>query len=71
MRTASKILLVLFFISTLTDSVFAASPFDIFSKYLPDIAVTDIYQETKFLYATVCNIGGTLTETENTLAIGI
>ncbi|NDK19345.1 hypothetical protein GW819_00725 [Candidatus Gracilibacteria bacterium] len=71
MRIASKSLLILFLISTFADSVFADSPFDIFSKYLPDIAVTNIYQETKFLYATVCNIGGTLTETENTLAIGI
>lgn len=71
MRTTLKILLFLFASSILFAAVFAASPFEILSKYLPDIAVTDIHQETKFVYVKVCNVGGVLDNTENTLMIAI
>lgn len=71
MRTTSKILSFLSLISILGNSVFAASPFDILNKYLPDIAVTDIYQETSFFYARVCNLGGTLSESEDILNMAI
>ncbi|MDP2104133.1 MAG: hypothetical protein Q8K26_04400, partial [Candidatus Gracilibacteria bacterium] len=52
-------------------SVFAASPLDIFSKYLPDIAVTNAYQETRFIYMRVCSVGGALNSSENTLTLAI
>lgn len=57
MRIAPKIFLFLWLVSIFCNSTSAASPLDIFSKYLPDIAVADIYQETKFLYLRVCNLG--------------
>lgn len=71
MRTVSRILWFLSFMSIIGHSVFASSPFDILSRYLPDIAVTDIYQETSFFYAKVCNLGGTLSESEDTLNIAV
>ncbi len=71
MRTFFKIFLFLFASSILSTTTFAASPFEILSKYLPDIAVTDIHQETKFVYMKVCNVGGVLDDTEKTLIIAI
>jgi hypothetical protein len=71
MRTTLKIFLFLFTSSILSVAVFATSPFEILSKYLPDIAVTDIHQETKFVYVKVCNIGGVLDNTENNITIAL
>lgn len=73
MRITSKIFLFLclWFVSILCNAVSAASPFDILSRYLPDIAVTDIHQETGFIYVRVCNLGWTLIDSENIVVLAI
>lgn len=71
MRTLSQIVLFVGLIGTFWNPVSAASPFESLFRYLPDIAVTDIHQETRFVYARVCNLGGVLSDSETTLVVGI
>lgn|GEM_PF-6156511 len=71
MRITSRILTFLLSVNMLWTSVFAASPLDIFSKYLPDISVTNVYQETRYIYMRVCSVGGALYSSENILTLAI
>lgn len=57
--------------SMVGSSVFAYSPFDIILGNAPDIAVTDIHQEWNSLYARVCNLGGSLTDSDTTIALAM
>lgn len=57
MRTISRFFLLPLFLYIFCNPVSAASPFDIILGNAPDIAVTDIHQETNFLYMRVCNLG--------------
>ncbi len=71
MRIFSKICLFLSAFMLLGSSVFAASPFDNILGRAPDLAVTDIHQETRFLYMRVCNFGGSITDSDSTLALAM
>lgn len=71
MRILSKISLFLSVLSILTSSAFASSPFDNILGRAPDLAATDIHQETRFLYLRVCNFGGSITDSDTTLALAM
>ena len=70
MRTIAKILLPLVIANIFWSSVFA-SPLDILAKYRPDIAVTDIRQDTRYVYVKVCNLGGVLPSSAQTLIVAL
>lgn len=72
MRTVfAKFLAVCVLANAFFGSVSARSPFDPILGYVPDIAVTDIHQESRFVYARVCNLGGTLSDSEDTLVLAM
>ncbi len=71
MRILSKIALFLAFSGTFWSSVFAASPFDIILSRAPDIAVTDIHQETSFVYMRVCNLGWSIADSNTSIALAM
>lgn len=71
MRIISKIFASFAIASTLCGAVSAYSPFDAVLGYLPDLAVTDIHQEGRFVYERVCNLGGTLADSEDTVVLAM
>lgn len=71
MRSVLRCIISVVIMGIFSGLVSASSPFAVFSKYLPDIAVTDIYQETKFVYMKVCNMGGVLADSERTLSLAL
>ena len=71
MGTTSKVFSFLSLLGILGSSVFASSPFDIILSRAPDIAVTDIHQETNFVYMRVCNLGGSITDSDTSLALAM
>lgn len=71
MRITSKIFAFLAIMSILHSVVSAYSPFDSVLGYLPDLAVTDIHQEGRFVYERVCNLGGTLADSEDTVVLAM
>ncbi|MDD5377430.1 MAG: CARDB domain-containing protein [Candidatus Gracilibacteria bacterium] len=71
MRIVARVLWLLALASTIGSSVFANSPFDIILGDAPDIAVTDIHQESNYVYMRVCNLGGSITDSDTTLALAM
>lgn len=71
MRITCKIIAFLALASVASSSVSAASPFDIILGRAPDITVTDIHQETRFVYMRVCNLGGSITDSSTSLALAM
>lgn len=71
MRITARIFSFFALMSVIWSSVFASSPFDIILGDAPDIAVTDIHQETNYLYMRVCNFGGSLTDSDTTITLAM
>lgn len=71
MRTTAKILAFVAFASIACGSVSAYSPFSSILNRAPEIAVTDIHQETRFVYMRVCNLGGSIADSSTSLGLAM
>lgn len=71
MRIFSKVCVFFSIFSLFSASALAYSPFDSILGRAPDLAVTDIHQETRFIYMRVCNFGGAITDSDTTLALAM
>ena len=71
MKTISKsfVFFVFFYISG--SCALAFSPFDTILERLPDIAVTNIHQETSYVYMQVCNLWGGLMDSDTSLVLAM
>lgn len=71
MRIFSKICVFFSLFSIFAGYALAYSPFDSILGSAPDLAVTDVHQETRFVYMRVCNLGGAITDSDTTIALAM